>query len=152
MIADDGATYLRATESFLLFARSLSENSLDKSHSADPWTPRMVIHHVADSETNSYTRLRRLVAEPGTLIQGYNQNAWAANPTLGYVNATIETPLALIEAVRSASYGLIVRLTEEDLQKAGVHSESGTYGVHDWINSYVAHPLEHIEQMRSILL
>ena len=38
----------------------------------------MVIHHVADSETNSYVRLRRLMAEPaGTAIQGYDEAQWA---------------------------------------------------------------------------
>mgnify|MGYP003351716449 CR=1 FL=1 len=33
---------------------------------------RQTIHHLADSETMAYTRLRRLAAEPEPVIQGYD--------------------------------------------------------------------------------
>lgn len=36
---------------------------------------RQVIHHVADSATQSYARLRRLLAEPlGSIIQGDDES------------------------------------------------------------------------------
>ena len=63
--------------------RSLSEKDLDKTDS-EGWSPRQVIHHMADSEAQSYARLRRLIAEPGTTIQGYDEGKWAEDPTLGY--------------------------------------------------------------------
>ena len=37
-----------------------------------------------DSEAQSYARLGRLVAEPGTSIQGYDEAKWAENQDLGY--------------------------------------------------------------------
>lgn len=37
-----------------------------------------------DSEAQSYARLRRLVAEPGTSIQDYDEVKWAENQDLAY--------------------------------------------------------------------
>ena len=37
----------------------------------------MVVHHLADSETNSYLRLRKLLAEDGPTLQGYDEAHWA---------------------------------------------------------------------------
>jgi len=41
------------------------------------WSAHEVVCHCADSETNSYARIRFVVAEPEPLIQGYDQEAWA---------------------------------------------------------------------------
>jgi hypothetical protein len=40
---------------------------------------------IADSEAQSYARIRRLLAEPlGSVLQGYGEAAWANNATFGY--------------------------------------------------------------------
>ena len=144
-------SYRQATLAFSDVAVSLSASDLDKKSGEDPWTPRMVIHHVTDSETNSYLRLRRLVAEPGTLIQGYDEGIWANHSTLAYEILDIEESLAIFRAVRASSYSLIQRLTEEDLKNEGIHSEYGTYTVSQWLTNYLAHPLDHLAQINSIL-
>ena len=140
--------YHQATEEFLNLAYSLQETDLDKSDS-EGWTPRQVIHHMADSEAQSYARLRRLIAEPGTTIQGYDESKWAENPTLGYKAAEVDLPLSIIKAVRESSYELINRLDEQELENSGVHSESGKYSVMDWLNTYTNHPLDHANQIRA---
>ncbi len=70
--------YEEATAQFLEVASMLSDSQLDKS-SNESWSARQVIHHVADSEAQSYARLRRLIAEPGTQIQGYDEAGWGEN-------------------------------------------------------------------------
>ena len=96
----------------------------------------MVIHHVADSETNSYVRLRRLLAEPaGTVIQGYDEAQWAQ--VLHY-DRPVGLSLAVFRAVRDSSAELLDLITPDDLARAGVHSESGPYTVADWLDTYVA--------------
>ena len=75
--------YQKATQEFLNLVAQISPNQLDKADK-EGWTPRQVIHHLADSEAQSYSRLRRLIAEPGTLIQGYDENKWAESSKLGY--------------------------------------------------------------------
>ncbi|MEI7655561.1 MAG: hypothetical protein EBS41_03500 [Actinobacteria bacterium] len=113
------------------------------------WSPRMVIHHLADSETNSYVRLRRLLAEEsGTTIQGYDEARWAKAPELGYESAPIEESLAVFRAVRAASSAVLARLSLEDFSRRGVHTDSGDYSLQDWLRIYAAHALEHADQIR----
>jgi DinB superfamily len=145
------ADYQAATREFLSLAKSLKEIDFDRSD-AEGWTPRQVIHHVADSEAQSYARLRRLIAEPGTIIQGYDEGKWAESSTLGYTEAPVDSAIAVFEAVREASYLLLLRLSESELDNKGTHSESGEYSIRDWIRSYTNHPTDHAEQIRKQLI
>lgn len=145
------ADYQTATREFLTLAKSLKESDYDLSD-AEGWTPRQVIHHVADSEAQSYARLRRLIAEPGTIIQGYDEGKWAESSTLGYTEAPVNSAIAVFEAVREASYLLLLRLSDDQLDNKGTHSESGEYSVRDWIRSYTNHPTDHADQIRKQLI
>ncbi len=144
------ADYQAATRDFLTLAQSLSDTDLDRSD-AEGWTPRQVVHHVADSEAQSYARLRRLIAEPGTIIQGYDEGIWAESSTLGYRTAPIAGSIAVFAAVRESSYQLLLRLDEGQLENKGTHSESGEYSIRDWIRSYTNHPTDHASQIRAQL-
>ena len=142
--------YQKATQEFLNLVAQISPNQLDKADK-EGWTPRQVIHHLADSEAQSYSRLRRLIAEPGSLIQGYDENKWAESSKLGYKSEDVQISLEVFKAVRQASYELIKRLSEKDLEIEGTHSESGAYSVGKWIKTYTNHPLDHANQIREQL-
>jgi hypothetical protein len=142
--------YERATAVFLAAAADVTPTTLDLHH-ADGWSARQVIHHVADSEAQSYARLRRLLAEPDPVIQGYDEAAWACAPNLGYTELPVENSLAVFAAVRASSLDIIRRLSPEDLQLAGTHSESGPYSVSRWLEVYSGHPVEHADQLRRAL-
>jgi hypothetical protein len=43
----------------------------------EQWTIHEIVVHIADSEANSFVRLRRLIAEPGQVVMAYDENAWA---------------------------------------------------------------------------
>jgi hypothetical protein len=76
-LSDDVAAYSMATSQFLHDATVVNDDNLDR-HVEGGWSARQVIHHIADSEAQSYARLRRLLAEPaGSVIQGYDEAAWA---------------------------------------------------------------------------
>lgn len=144
------AAYENATQEFLSAVKKLSDKDLDRSE-GDGWSPRQVIHHVADSEAQSYARLRRLIVEPGTQIQGYDEGAWGEHSTLGYTELPIEISINVFSAVRASSLEILKRLTPEQLNNAGVHSESGEYSINTWLATYIKHPSEHAEQLRTNL-
>ena len=145
-IAALAADYEKATNDFLRIVDALEESDLDKND-GEGWTPRQVVHHLADSEAQSYARLRRLVAEPGSTIQGYDEGLWAESATLGYRELPIELSLNVFRAVRAASLMILRRLTPEQLKNAGVHTESGPYSVESWVKSYTNHPTDHAQQI-----
>lgn len=150
VIEHAAAAYRAATAEFLDAARAVAEADLDRHH-PEGWTPRQIIHHLADSETQSYLRLRRLLAEENSTIQGYDEEAWAECPTLGYTELPVEVSLRVYEAVRAASAGIVDRLTAADLEKAGHHTERGAITVAHWLDMYTRHPREHRQQLEHAL-
>jgi len=141
------AAYESASQYFLNLARGITPDLLDV-HAENEWSARQCIHHMADSEAQSYARLRRLVAEPeGSIIQGYDEAAWANEAKLGYADGAVENAIAVYAAVRASSLDLVKRLTEEDLEKFGEHSESGKYTIARWLETYTRHPYDHGDQM-----
>lgn len=110
------------------------------------WSARMVVHHLADSESMAYTRLRRLVAEDQPVIQGYDEPEWARR--LHY-DRPIEPSLAVLRAVRASSHQLLRALTAEEWTRSGTHSEHGEgYSVERWLRIYAEHGHEHADQIR----
>jgi len=124
--------------------QGITEVELDQQ-TAGGWTPRQIVHHLADSETTSYIRVRRLLAEDQPLIQGYDEELFARS--LHY-DRPIATSLEVFRAVRRATVSLLERLTEADWARTGTHSEQGRYGVEDWLALYAAHGAEHAAQIR----
>ena len=43
---------------------------------AGEWSIRQIVFHLEDAEANSYIRLRRAIAEPGSRVLAYDQGAW----------------------------------------------------------------------------
>lgn len=125
----------------------ITDEELDRQP-ADPsgWTARAVSHHLADSEAMAYIRLRRLIAEDDPLIAGYDEPEWARR--LHY-DRPIASSLAVLAAVRAASLELLERLADAEWERTGTHSESGAYGVGQWLRIYAAHSHEHADQIRS---
>jgi hypothetical protein len=109
------------------------------------WTAREVVHHLADSESMAYIRLRRLIAEDEPVIQGYDEPEWARR--LHY-DRPIEASLAVLAAVRTASFQLLERLTPEEWARTGTHTESGPYSVEGWLAIYAEHSHHHADQIR----
>lgn len=146
-IREKAAIYESATQYFLNLARAVTQDQLD-AKDLQGWSARQIIHHLADSEAQSYARLRRLVAEPaGSLIQGYDENLWASAPELGYESAPVENSIAVFAAVRIGSLDVIKRLQDSDLEKSGLHSESGHYTITNWLENYSNHPVDHGDQL-----
>ncbi|MGA0061401.1 MAG: DinB family protein [Candidatus Planktophila sp.] len=146
-LKEAAAAYEAATQYFLNLARGVTAEVIDV-HADNEWSARQCIHHMADSEAQSYARLRRLVAEPeGSIIQGYDEAAWANEPKLAYADGPIENSVAVFAAVRAASLDVLKRLEESDLEKFGEHTEAGRYTIARWIETYTKHPYDHGDQL-----
>jgi hypothetical protein len=121
------------------------DEDLDRRGPSGEWSAREIAHHLADSESMAYVRLRRLIAEDEPVIAGYDEPEWARR--LHY-ERPIETSLEVLQAVRGASQQLLMTLTPEEWERRGTHSESGEYSVDDWLGIYSEHSHEHADQIR----
>jgi DinB family protein len=123
----------------------LTEAELDKRPADGAWTARDVIHHLADSETTSYIRLRKVLAEDEPVIDAYDEARFA---TMLHYDRPIEPSLQVLRAVRQATAELLEVLEPHEWARAGVHSESGRYSVETWLEIYASHAHDHADQIR----
>jgi hypothetical protein len=123
----------------------VTDADLDRPQPAGEWTARQVVHHLADSESMAFIRLRRLIAEDDPVIPGYDEPEWARR--LHY-DRPIEASIAVVTAVRAASLQLLESLTPAEWARTGTHTESGTYSVDRWLEIYADHTADHADQIR----
>jgi hypothetical protein len=125
--------------------RGIGEAELDARPGPERWSAREVVHHLADSETTSGIRLRRLLAEDRPQVEGYDEAEFARRL---YYDRPIESSLEVLGAVRRGSAEILDRLTEAEWSREGTHSESGRYSVQTWLQIYAAHAHDHAAQIR----
>jgi hypothetical protein len=111
------------------------------------WSAREVVHHLADSETISGVRLRRLLIEDAPVIQGYDQVDYARR--FRYQERPWEPALRAFEAARSTTAQLLEAMTDADWSRAGTHTESGPYSAEAWLHTYAEHAHIHADQIRN---
>ena len=109
------------------------------------WSAAEIVHHLADSEMNSALRIRKLLAEPHPVIQGYDQEVWAAQ--LHYQMRPIEPSLQAFRYARESTAQLLEHMTEADWRKLGWHSDTGSYHTERWLEIYADHARGHAGQI-----
>ena len=118
---------------------------LEAREAPGEWSPREIVHHLADSEMTAAIRLRLLIAQDAPTLLGYDQEAFVSRL---FPERPLEPSLAAFAAARAATVPILRRLSEEQWQRAGTHSESGSYTVEDWLRTYGVHAHDHADQIR----
>lgn len=136
---DDGFRAIAAS------LEGISVAELEAREGPGEWSPREIVHHLADSEMTSAIRLRLLIAQDEPVIIGYDQEAFVREL---FSDRPIEPSLAAFQAARAATVPILRRLSEEQWQRGGTHSESGPYSAEDWLRIYANHAHDHAEQIR----
>jgi hypothetical protein len=109
------------------------------------WSAREIVHHLADSESTSAQRLRKLLAEENPVIQGYDQEAWAI--LLRYNLRDHAPSLEMFRAARETTSQLLAGMTDEDWERNGWHTDSGLYTATTWLQIYAVHAHNHAAQI-----
>ncbi len=126
----------------------LSESQLRAHPIPGKWSAAEIVHHLADSETQSAIRLRRLLMEPHPVIQGYDQEVWAKR--LRYNERPLGPALAAFRAARETTGQLLESMSDADWRSHGWHDEAGSYHAERWLEIYAEHAHEHAAQIRRL--
>jgi hypothetical protein len=127
---------------------SFPSDNLSSHPLPNKWSAREIVHHLADSESTSALRLRRLLAEENPVIQGYDQDEYARR--LKYNERDIAPALDAFRSARETTAQILKQMTDADWQLEGTHSESGRYTTEDWLRIYAAHAHNHAAQIRRL--
>jgi hypothetical protein len=116
----------------------------------DGWSIHEIVVHITDSEVNSYVRARRAIAEPGSVVMGYDEMVWADK--LAYQEQDPDIALELFRWLRLATYQIIRDLPAATWAQTIEHTENGTMTLDDWLRDYAAHVRDHLAQMREVFV
>jgi len=125
-----------------------SQGSLTAHPIPGKWSAAEIVHHLADSESTSAHRLRKLLVEDHTIIQGYDEAAWAVR--LRYNERELAPALAAFKAARETTSQLLPTLGDADWAREGWHTESGRYSAETWLGIYAVHAHNHAAQIRRL--
>jgi len=123
----------------------ITDAELDAREAPGEWSPRQVIHHMADSEMASALRIRRIIAEENPLIQGYDQDEFAR---VLFYDRPIEGSLEAFRGARASTVPILERLSDEQWARAGMHDETGVMSAESWLEYYSQHAHDHADQIR----
>jgi hypothetical protein len=128
----------------------LADEDLQKDYGPGKWSVRYVLHHLADSETVLFYKIRRVISEPNQVIWFFDQDAWAEK--LDYSRVPLELAKSIYVSSRE---GIIyyARLHYENSDEITfVHSRAGIKTLKDEFDTVVKHNRQHVADIEKALL
>lgn len=125
--------------------QELTAEQLNLPYREGGWMLRQVVHHVADSHINAYTRFKLALTEETPTIKPYFEDRWAQLEDS--IQTEIRTSIALLDALHQRWGILLKSMKETDYERSFYHPEMehsmslgmclGLYAWHG--NHHVAH-------------
>ena len=128
---------------------SLGQEDLARSYAPGKWSVRFLLHHLSDSETVLFDRIRRVLSEPRQVLWVYDQDAWARG--LDYNQLPLDISRRIYESVRGAIIYYAGLHYEQKGHLEFVHSATGVRTLKDEFDKVASHNEHHLEQIRSAL-
>jgi hypothetical protein len=121
----------------------LTNDQLDTPYRDGGWTLRQVVHHIADSHINAYTRFKLAMTEHIPEIKPYDEAKWAECEEAKY--GDVDLSLELIEALHRRWVAFLHTLNEDDLRRTYYHPVSkDQYALAEVISMYAWHGDHHL--------
>jgi DinB superfamily len=126
-----------------------SSVKLHKRPAPGKWSAGEILAHLADSEIVVGWRMRQILGAPGTPIQAFDQDAWAAAGH--YEKRDARKSLEQFRAAREGNLALLKSLTREQWKHHGMHVERGVETVEHITCMMAGHDLNHLGQVERIV-
>lgn len=127
--------------------KGLNDAQLDTPYRDGGWTVRQVVHHLADSHSNAFTRFRLLLTENHPTVKPYEQEAWAL---LADSKLPLAPSLKIIEGLHERWGVMLDNVKESDYTRTLHHPDNGTMTFDDLLKSYTAHGENHVKQITDL--
>lgn len=127
----------------------LNGTQLDTSYRSGGWTVRQVVHHIADSAMNSFSRFKLALTESNPTIKPFKEDEWAE--TADSLQASPDTSLAIIEGTYARWVLLLRSMEGQDFLKQFYHPERGSQvGLAYFLGFAAWHGSHHVAQITSL--
>ena len=126
----------------------LSDGQLDTPYRPGGWTVRQLVHHVADSHMNAYTRFRLAFTEDNPTIKPYEEARWAELADARTL--PIGVSLTLLDALHERLVTLLRATPAESFARTLNHPENGPMTVDALLTVYEWHGKHHTAHVTSL--
>jgi uncharacterized damage-inducible protein DinB len=126
----------------------LPPGGLDTPYRDGGWTARQVVHHLADSHMNAYTRIKLALTEDSPAIKTYEEQIWAEMPDAKSADPAIS--MAILDGVHRRLTILLETLTADQFARTATHPQWGTMTVDFLVQLYAWHSRHHVGHIRQI--
>jgi uncharacterized damage-inducible protein DinB len=129
--------------------RRVPRRLLSRRPGRGEWAVTEVMCHLADAEIALAFRIRKIAAEPGSVLVAWDQEVWT--PGLRHRRADARQVLTAFTALRADTVALLRRLTPAPRRAAGRHPEYGRVRIGQFLEPWAEHDLLHREQIETTL-
>lgn len=128
----------------------LSSEQMDTPYRPEGWTLRQVVHHLVDSHSNAYIRLKLALTEETPTIKPYREVFWAETPEIAHLPLAFS--LQFLEALHYRMGFLLQRLPYAAFQERSVfHPDSQeTMSVAFLTGMYAWHGKHHLAHITGL--
>ena len=145
-VLDEWISQLEASPRLLReVVEGLSDKQLDTPYREGGWSPRQLVHHIADSNMNSYIRFKLAVTEDKPIVKTYDQTQWSE--LVDARIAPVEDSLVLLEALHRRWVLFLKSLSQDDLKRVFVHPDAGEVSLDYNVGIYAWHTRHHTAQI-----
>lgn len=151
-MSEERLGYLAAIERLPAEAREavagLDDAALDTPYKDGGWTPRQVIHHLADSHMNAFIRMRLILTEDHPTVRPYDQDAWSL--LFDSTTLPIEPSLTILTGLHERWIRLLRSIPDDAYARTALHPEIGEVTLDALLAIYGKHGTTHCEQIRGL--
>ena len=126
----------------------LNKEQLDTPYRPEGWTVRQVVHHVADSHTNSYINFRLGLLEDNPTVRATNVDALAG--LFDAKTADIEMSLNMLTALHGRWIALLRSMDEADFARIITTPGRGERSLAMLLGTYAWHGQHHAAHITSL--
>jgi len=121
--------------------KGLTDAQLDTPYRDGGWTPRQIVHHIADSHMNAYIRFKLCMTEDQPTVKPYNEKLWAE--TIDGKTAPIAVSLSLIDTLHNRWVQFLRSIDPGAYGRTVVHPENGPMSLIEMLQLYSWHGRHH---------
>lgn len=126
----------------------LDDGQLGTPYREGGWTPRQVVHHLADAHMNGFVRFKLALTEDLPPIKTYEETLWAE--TADGREAPVEVSLRLLAALHQRWMILLESLSEPQFGCAFSHPQRGLMTIDKAIQLYAWHGIHHTAHITAL--
>ncbi|NJD19706.1 MAG: putative metal-dependent hydrolase, partial [Gemmatimonadetes bacterium] len=128
--------------------RGLGDDALDTPYREGGWSPRQIVHHLADSHANAFVRFKLALTEDLPTVKTYQQDRWAGLADVHGVG--VEPSLSILDGLHERWSRLLASLGPEDFARRVRHPELGEIDLDFLLQMYGWHGRHHVAQIAGL--